>query len=78
MSTGDAFIVRAQASTGVVVRAIAIDGNLDFRDVAVSGGHIAVVGSLRAAISLPGCSLPAGSSGDGIILDFLGSTLACQ
>jgi hypothetical protein len=75
------FVVRANATTGAAVQAKLIPGNMLIFGVAVNGTHVAVIGQLRTALMLDTrCNVtPAGAnSPDAMILDFLGSTLACQ
>ncbi len=80
MSSGDAFIVRARTSDGLVLQARSIAGNLELRDVATAGGRLLLVGNFRAPIAFDGCSLTptASASPDGMVLELSSSTLACR
>jgi hypothetical protein len=81
MSTGDSFVLRARTSDGVPVRAKALDGNVDRRGVAAGGGHVLVGGDFRGTLLTGGCSnltSSSGASSDGVVIDFLGTTLDCQ
>jgi hypothetical protein len=79
-STNNGFVVRASITNGTAAELKLIPGTVDLLDVAVNGGHIAVVGSVASAVTLDGpCALsPSGAGNDAMIIDLLAGTLACQ
>lgn len=79
-STSNGFVARASTADGKAAAVKLIPGSVQLFDVAVNGPHVAVVGSSTSAFTLdPPCGIsPSGAGDDAIILDLLGTTLACQ
>lgn len=56
-----------------------IPGNLEIYDLAANGSHVAVVGFFTGTTALDTCQIQStGQGSDGMLLTFLGTTLACQ
>ncbi|HEU4735357.1 MAG TPA: hypothetical protein VFT22_46015 [Kofleriaceae bacterium] len=79
-STNNGFVARASTADGKAAAVKLIPGTVNLLDVAVNGAHVAVVGSAASAFTLDTvCGIsPSGSGDDALLLDLLGSTLACQ
>jgi hypothetical protein len=70
----------SSAASGVAAELKHLVGSVDLFGVAANGTHIAVTGQVRSAVTLDSpCGLaPSGAGNDAMIIDLLGSTLACQ
>ncbi|HET7502334.1 MAG TPA: hypothetical protein VFK02_15050, partial [Kofleriaceae bacterium] len=79
-STDNGFVARASTADGKAAAVKLIPGTVRMTDVAVSGDHIAVVGSAATSFTLDTvCGIsPSGSGDEAMILDLLGADLACQ
>ena len=79
--SGDAFIVRAPTSTGMPARLKHLEGNLEVRAVAASGGRVGITGDFTGSATFdPGCGInwSGAMASDGFVADLRGSDLDCQ
>jgi hypothetical protein len=74
------FLLGASTSNGDVLRARTLVGDAQYLDLATNGNHVGLVGLATSTMTVDGCflSLTGDNTSDGILIDFVGSTLECQ